>query len=117
MGIKLSIYSDLVYYQNCYGGGGGTNEAGVVDRESGNSERCLKWGEGVIKESFQKHLKIGDGKRQLLFVGGGGLKGVTTPALPKMLIVHVTIFSSYKGSVIFYQEEGGFGNFLSFVNF
>ena len=29
----------------------------------GSSERCLKWvvGVGVIKGSFQKHLKIGAG--------------------------------------------------------
>ena len=35
---------------------------GVVDGEGGSSERCLKWGGagwGVIKGSFQKHLKIG----------------------------------------------------------
>ena len=37
--------------------------AGVVDGEGGNSERCLKWGggSGVIKGSFQKHLKTGGG--------------------------------------------------------
>ena len=36
-----------------------------MDEEGGNSERCLKWGDGggeVIKKSFQKHLKIGVGK-------------------------------------------------------
>ena len=35
----------------------------MVDGEEGNSERCLKWGDGVgiIKKSFQKHLKTGDG--------------------------------------------------------
>ena len=33
---------------------------GVVDGESGSSEGCLKWGGGVIKGSFQKHLKTGD---------------------------------------------------------
>ena len=38
-------------------GGGG----GVVDGERGSSERCLKWHGGVIKGSFQKHLKTGDG--------------------------------------------------------
>ena len=27
----------------------------------GSSERCLKWGMGVIKRSFQKHLKTGGG--------------------------------------------------------
>ena len=27
----------------------------------GSSERCLKWPGGVIKGSFQKHLKTGDG--------------------------------------------------------
>ena len=33
-------------------------------RGGGNGERCLKWGGigwKVIKESFQKYLKIGDG--------------------------------------------------------
>ena len=33
-------------------------ERGVVDEEGGNSERCLKWGMGVIEESLQKHFKI-----------------------------------------------------------
>ena len=32
---------------------------GVVDGVGGNSERCLRWGVGVIKGSFQKYLKIG----------------------------------------------------------
>ena len=33
---------------------------GVVDGESGSSEGYLKWGGGgVIKGSFQKHLKTG----------------------------------------------------------
>ena len=43
-----------------------------MDGEGGNSERCLKWdgGGGVIKESFQKHLKIGGGYRQKLSIGG-----------------------------------------------
>ena len=64
------------------GGGGGGD----------SSEGCLKWsggGWGVIKGSFQKHLKTGGGKRQKLFVGGGGFEGVITPALRKILIVHV----------------------------
>ena len=37
---------------------------GVVDEVGGSSGRCLKWGGGgwgVIKGSFQKHLKIGGG--------------------------------------------------------
>ena len=37
---------------------------GVVDGVGDSSERCLKWdggGWGVIKGSFQKHLKIGGG--------------------------------------------------------
>ena len=66
-----------VYDQNFQGGGGGG--------EGDSSERCLKWGGGgwgVIKGSFQKHLKTGGGKRQKLFVGGGGFEGVTTPAPP-----------------------------------
>ena len=34
----------------------------MVDGDGGSSERCLKWGGGgVIKGSFQKHLKIGGG--------------------------------------------------------
>ena len=33
------------------------------DRGAGdNSERCLKWGVGVIQESYEKHLEIGVGK-------------------------------------------------------
>ena len=33
-----------------------------MDEEGGSSEGCLKWGcGGVIKGSFQKHLKIGGG--------------------------------------------------------
>ena len=33
----------------------------MVDGEGGSSERCLKWsgGVGVIKGSFQNHLKTG----------------------------------------------------------
>ena len=49
-----------------------------MDGEGGSSERCLKWGGGggeLIKESFQKRLKTGDG-----FIGGGGLK-VSPPLL------------------------------------
>ena len=36
----------------------------MVDVVGGSSEKCLKWGDGVlgvIKGSFQKHLKIGGG--------------------------------------------------------
>ena len=33
----------------------------MVDGEGGSSEGCLKWGGGVIKGSFQKHLKTGGG--------------------------------------------------------
>ena len=29
----------------------------MANGEGSNSERCLKWGGGVIKESFEKHLK------------------------------------------------------------
>ena len=39
-------------------------EEGLVDWVGGSSERCLKWGGevwGVIKGSFQKHLKTGGG--------------------------------------------------------
>ena len=32
-----------------------------MDGEGGSSERCLKWGVGVIKGSFQKHLEKGGG--------------------------------------------------------
>ena len=36
----------------------------MVDGDGGSSEGCLKWGGGgwgVIKGSFQKHLKTGGG--------------------------------------------------------
>ena len=36
--------------------------------EESNSERCLKWGGvrwGIIKESFQKHFKMGVGKGKM----------------------------------------------------
>ena len=42
----------------------------MVDGEGGSSERCLKWGGGgwgVIKGSFQKHLKTEYTKLQSLF--------------------------------------------------
>ena len=32
-----------------------------MDGEGGSSERCLKWGGGVIKGSFQKHIETGGG--------------------------------------------------------
>ena len=33
-----------------------------MDGEGGSSEGCLKWGGGgIIKGSFQKHLKTGGG--------------------------------------------------------
>ena len=57
--------------------------AGVVDGEGDNSERCLKWGGGggkVIKESFQKHLKIGVRKGKSCSKGGE-LQGVSPPLL------------------------------------
>ena len=38
--------------------------AGVVDGEGGSSERCLKWGGGVMKGSFLNILKQGVGKGQ-----------------------------------------------------
>ena len=40
----------------------------------GSSERCLKWGRGgggVIKGSFQKHLKTGVGKAKVVNRGRG----------------------------------------------
>ena len=38
------------------------------------------WRWGIIKESFQKHLKIGSGQRQSYSKGRGDTEGVTTPA-------------------------------------
>ena len=46
----------------------------------GNTERCLKWGGGVIKESLMKQFKRRVGKGRL-FLEGGDLEGVTTSAL------------------------------------
>ena len=54
-----------------------------MDGEGGNSEGCLKWGGGgmgVIKGSFQKHLKQGVGKGKSCS-WGGGLK-VSPPLTP-----------------------------------
>ena len=59
----------------------------MVDGEGGSSEGCLKWGGGVIKGSFEKHLKIGGGQRQKLFAGEGDLK-VSPPLPQKILIIH-----------------------------
>ena len=53
--------------------------AGVVDGEGGNSESCLKWG-GVIKGSFQNHLKIGVGKGKVVRRGEGVQR--VSPPLP-----------------------------------
>ena len=64
---------------------------GVVDGEEGSSEKCLKWsGGGVIKRSFQKHLKTGVGKDESCSSEGGGFEGATTPVPPprKILIIH-----------------------------
>ena len=33
----------------------------MVGGKGGSSERCLKWGGGVIKGPSQKHLKTGGG--------------------------------------------------------
>ena len=56
--LSLAIALPSVHDQIFRGG------EGVVDGEGGSSERCLKWGGGgggVIKGSFQKHLKTGSG--------------------------------------------------------
>ena len=69
----------LVHNQNFHGGGGQGDGWG-----GGNSERDLKWGNGmgIIKESFQKHLEIGGGKMQKLFVGERGYRRCHHPCLP-----------------------------------
>ena len=62
---------------------------GVVDREGGSSERCLKWvggGWGSLTDLSKTSQNRG-GKRQKLFVRGRvlkreGFEGVTTPASP-----------------------------------
>ena len=56
-----------LYDQNFFRGGRGGGWGGD------SSERRLKWGGmvGVIKGSFQKHLKKRGGLRQKLFVGEG----------------------------------------------
>ena len=62
-----------------FGRGGGLGE--------GSSEKCLKWGGGVwgvgvIKGSFQKHLKTGRGSlpKKVVRRGGGAVK--VSPSLP-----------------------------------
>ena len=57
----------MVYDQFFFGGGRGGGWRG------GSSEGCLKWGGGgVIKESFQKHLKTGWVKAKVVHRGEGG---------------------------------------------
>ena len=53
-----------MYDQTFYGMGKGRGSGWGGDRDGGNNERCLKWGDGVgiIKESLQKLLKMGMGK-------------------------------------------------------
>ena len=55
----MKLSRNVVCVQSKFLGG-----EGVVDGEGGSSEGCLKWGGGggVIKGSFQKHLKTGVGK-------------------------------------------------------
>ena len=66
----------------------------VLDGEGGSSEGCLKWRWwGVIKGSFQKHLKTVVGKGKSFLYGEGVLK-VSPPLFPpKILIVHKACFS------------------------
>ena len=40
-------------------------------------------GVGIIKGSFQKHLKTGGGLKAKVVRRGGGFEGVTTPAPPE----------------------------------
>ena len=57
--IERSLGSNCMCVIKIFRGG-----EGVVDGVGGSSERCLKWGGGgwgVIKGSFQKHLKTGGG--------------------------------------------------------
>ena len=78
-----------MYDQNFYvGGGGGGGRGGRWG--VGNSERCLKWSGPVITESLQKHLKMGDGRSQKVFVRGRVLE-VASPLSPSsiILIVHL----------------------------
>ena len=61
----------------------------MVDGEGGSSEGCLKWGVGVIKGSFKKHLETGGGYRQKLPIRGRGFEVITTSAPSrKILIIH-----------------------------
>ena len=66
----------------------------MVDGEWGGSERCLKWGGGVVgggrslKDPCKNVLKQGVGKGKSC-LWGGGLEGVTTPVPPKLLIIHL----------------------------
>ena len=53
-----------MYDQNFYGRGG-------QGWGGGSSERCWKWGGGVIKESFQKHLQTGGGVKAKVVRGKG----------------------------------------------
>ena len=74
-----------MYDQNFYGG------AGVVDGEGGSSERCLKWGGGgwgSLRDLSKNILNRGWVKAKVVRWGEGGFPGVTTPAPPKIFIIH-----------------------------
>ena len=52
-------------------------------------------GGGVMKESFQKQLKIDSRERQNMFIGDGGREGVTIPAPSlQVLVIHQLIFKN-----------------------
>ena len=53
--IQLDVFCPILVYDKNFLGGKGGGWGG------GSSEGCLKWGVGVIKGSFQKHLQTGGG--------------------------------------------------------
>ena len=65
MGCETGTKSNPVYDQTFYGEQGWS-------MWRGSSERCLKWGGGGLKGSFQKHFKTGGWVKAKLFVGGRG---------------------------------------------
>ena len=100
----------MVYDQNFYWGGQGSwMGRGVAVKNAWSGVV------GVIKGSFQKHLKTAGGQKQKLFVGGGGFWRYHRPYLPsKILIVHI-VDSAKKGldSIFGTFSQGGVGGILS----
>ena len=82
-----------MYDQFLFGGGG---------RDGGSSERCFSGVVGVIKGSFQKHLKQGVGESKSCSKGEGVLKVTTQTYSDKVsrAFKHLHSIAYYKTSLL-----------------